>query len=76
MACDISMAQDVMASEMRSREGERVRSACCSSAWGERKSANKMLRDIPVAFLVFDVLYAGGELLIDRPLRERAADFG
>ncbi len=31
-----------------------------------------MLRDIPVAYLVFDVLYAGGELLIDRPLRERA----
>jgi DNA ligase-1 len=30
-----------------------------------------MLREIPVAYLVFDVLYAGGELLIDRPLRER-----
>jgi ATP-dependent DNA ligase len=26
---------------------------------------------VPVAYLVFDVLYAGGELLIDRPLRER-----
>ena len=25
-----------------------------------------------MAYLVFDVLYAGGELLIDRPLRERA----
>jgi DNA ligase-1 len=30
-----------------------------------------MLREIAVAYLVFDVLYAGGELLIDRPLRER-----
>ena len=26
---------------------------------------------VPVAYLVFDVLYAGGELLMDRPLRER-----
>ena len=25
-----------------------------------------------MAYLVFDVLYAGGELLIDRPLQERA----
>jgi ATP-dependent DNA ligase len=31
-----------------------------------------MLQEIPVAYLVFDVLYAGGELLIDRPLQERA----
>ena len=31
-----------------------------------------MLRRVPVAYLVFDVLYAGGELLIDRPLSERA----
>jgi DNA ligase-1 len=31
-----------------------------------------MLREIPVAYLVFDVLYVGGELLIHRPLRERA----
>jgi DNA ligase-1 len=30
-----------------------------------------MLREIPVAYLVFDVLYAGRELLIDRPLVER-----
>ena len=39
---------------------------------GRKKVSEKMLREIPVAYLVFDVLYAGGELLIDRPLRERA----
>ncbi|MGA9980178.1 MAG: ATP-dependent DNA ligase [Candidatus Sulfotelmatobacter sp.] len=39
---------------------------------GRKKVSEKMLRDIPVAYLVFDVLYAGGELLIDRPLCERA----
>jgi DNA ligase-1 len=31
-----------------------------------------MMRRVPVAYLVFDLLYAGGELLIDHPLRERA----
>ena len=40
---------------------------------GRKKVSDKMLRQVPVAFLVFDVLYAGGELVMDRPLRERAA---
>ena len=38
---------------------------------GRKQVSEKMLREIPVAYLVFDVLYAGGELLIDRSLRER-----
>jgi len=39
---------------------------------GRKKVSEKMLHEAPVAYLVFDVLYARGELLIDRPLRERA----
>jgi DNA ligase-1 len=39
---------------------------------GRKKVSLKMLQEIPVAFLVFDVLYAKGELVMDRPLRERA----
>jgi DNA ligase-1 len=38
---------------------------------GRKKVSEKMLREIPVAYLAFDLLYAD-ELLIDRPLRERA----
>jgi DNA ligase 1 len=39
---------------------------------GRKKVSEKLIRDVPVAYLVFDVLYANGELLIDLPLRERA----
>jgi DNA ligase-1 len=39
---------------------------------GRKKVSDQMMRRVPVAYLVFDILYAGGELLIDRPLRERA----
>ena len=39
---------------------------------GRKKVSDKMLRECPVAYLVFDVLYANGELLLDRPLRDRA----
>jgi DNA ligase-1 len=38
---------------------------------GRKKVSERMLEEIPVAYVVFDVLYASGELLIDRPLRER-----
>jgi DNA ligase-1 len=39
---------------------------------GRKKVSEKMLRDVRVAYLAFDVLYANGELTIERPLRERA----
>ena len=38
---------------------------------GRKKVSDEMIRRVPVAYLVFDLLYAGGDLLIDRPLRER-----
>jgi DNA ligase-1 len=38
---------------------------------GRKKVSAELMRTVPVAYLAFDVLYAGGELTIDRPLRER-----
>lgn len=39
---------------------------------GRKKVSDKLLREAPVAFLIFDILYRDGELMIDRPLGERA----
>jgi DNA ligase 1 len=39
---------------------------------GRKKVSEKILREVRVAFLAFDVLYARDELVIDRSLRERA----
>jgi len=39
---------------------------------GRKKVSEQIIREVPVAYLAFDLLYADGELLIDRPLRERA----
>jgi DNA ligase-1 len=39
---------------------------------GRKKVSDEMMRQVPVAYLAFDVLYARGELLLDRPWRERA----
>jgi DNA ligase-1 len=38
---------------------------------GRKGVSEEMIRDIPVVYVVFDVLYAAGELTIDRPLEER-----
>jgi len=38
---------------------------------GRKKVSEALMRRVPVAYLVFDVLYAGGELLLERPLAER-----
>ena len=38
---------------------------------GRKKVSEKLMREVPVAYLVFDVLYADGELLLERRLGER-----
>jgi DNA ligase 1 len=38
---------------------------------GRKEASEKLMREVPVAYLVFDVIHASRELLIDRPLRER-----
>jgi DNA ligase-1 len=38
---------------------------------GRKKVSAELMRRVPVAYLAFDVLYAGGELLLEKPLEER-----
>ena len=39
---------------------------------GRKRVSARLMRDVPVAYFVFDVIYADGEILLDRPLQERA----
>ena len=43
---------------------------------GRKQVSEKLMRQAPVAYLVFDVLYVGGELLLERPLLERQKILG
>jgi ATP-dependent DNA ligase I len=38
---------------------------------GRKKVTQSVIKEVPVAYVVFDLLYAGDELVIDRPLRVR-----
>jgi len=39
---------------------------------GRKRVTRDLMAEVPVAYVVFDVLYAGGELVIDRPLTQRS----
>jgi DNA ligase-1 len=76
---DLSKARQVVdearseVSEQKAMEMGKARPfSALQQRLGRKKVSDRMLRDIPVAFLAFDVLYANGELAMDRPLRERA----
>ena len=38
---------------------------------GRKRVSNELRREAPVVFMAFDIMYAGGDLLLDLPLRER-----
>ena len=38
---------------------------------GRKQVSQKMIAEVPVAYVVFDVIYAEGELTLDKPLSER-----
>jgi DNA ligase 1 len=38
---------------------------------GRKRVTREMRADIPVVFMAFDVLYAGGEMLMEQPLQQR-----
>ncbi len=38
---------------------------------GRKKVPPELVRDVPLIYMVFDVLYADGELVIEKPLEER-----
>jgi len=40
---------------------------------GRKQVSQKLIGEVPVAYVVFDVIYAGGELTLDKPLSERVA---
>ena len=39
---------------------------------GRKQVSQQLISEVPVAYVVFDVIYAGGELTLDQPLSQRA----
>jgi DNA ligase-1 len=66
---------EILAWKSETRDGQMVGRALPFSELqkrlGRKKVPREMVQSVPTAYVVFDVLYAGGELLLERPLRER-----
>ncbi|HEY6253852.1 MAG TPA: ATP-dependent DNA ligase [Candidatus Angelobacter sp.] len=66
---------EILAWKTENRDGQTVGRALPFSALqkrlGRKKVSGEMVRQVPTVFMVFDVLYAGGELLLEKPLYER-----
>jgi DNA ligase-1 len=52
-------------------EGRALPFSALQKRLGRKKVSSEMAREIPVAYIVFDVLYAGDQLMIEKPLEER-----
>jgi DNA ligase-1 len=62
----------VRPAERSSASGRALPFSALQQRLGRKKVSAKLMREVPIAYLVFDVLYVDGELLLERPLRERA----
>jgi DNA ligase-1 len=60
------------ADQAQTRSGRALPFTALQQRLGRKKVSEELIQDFPVAYVVFDVLYANGELLIDHSLRERA----
>jgi DNA ligase-1 len=66
------LAWSLCDADVPAREGRALPFSTLQQRLGRKKVSAKLMRDVPIAYLVFDVLYADGELLLERPLRNRA----
>jgi DNA ligase-1 len=69
---DAILDGEIVAWDPAAESGRALPFSTLQQRLGRKKVSGKLMRDVPVAYLVFDLLYAGGELLLDRPLHERA----
>ncbi|MGB9198751.1 MAG: ATP-dependent DNA ligase [Terriglobales bacterium] len=58
--------------EQSSAAGRALPFSTLQQRLGRKRVSSRLMHDLPVAYMVFDVLYADGQLLLDRPLSERA----
>ncbi len=56
------------------KEGRALPFTAIQQRLGRRVVRDELMRQVPVAYLVFDLLYASGRLLLDHSLAERGAE--
>ncbi len=63
---------EVLAWEFNEDGGHALPFSALQQRLGRKRVSRAMMREVPIAYVVFDVLHIGGELVIDEPLHKRA----
>ena len=58
--------------DMKNATGSALPFSALQRRLGRKRVSDKLMREVPVVYVAFDVLFADNELVIDRPLRERS----
>jgi DNA ligase-1 len=69
---DIILDGEILAWNFAGGKGRALPFSQLQQRLGRKRVTAAMTRSVPVAYVVFDLLYVGGELVIDKPLRERS----
>jgi DNA ligase 1 len=68
---DAILDGEIVAWSYASEPGRALPFSALQQRLGRKQVSETLMRQVPVAYLVFDVLFAGGELLLERSLHER-----
>jgi len=68
---DILVRLSERSSEASVPDGRALPFSSLQQRLGRKRVSEKLMRDVPVAYLVFDVLCSSDEILLDQPLSER-----
>ena len=69
---DVVLDGEILAWQFDESGGRALPFSLLQKRLGRKRVSRTLMEEIPVAYVVFDVLHAGGELVIDEPLRVRA----
>jgi DNA ligase-1 len=69
---EVVLDGEILAWEFDSNTGRALPFSFLQKRLGRKRVSESLMREVPVAYVIFDVLHLGGELVIDEPLRSRA----
>lgn len=68
---DVILDGEVVAWRQNEEGGHAMPFSEIQKRLGRKQVSQKLVAEVPVAYVVFDVLYADGELMLEKPLAER-----
>jgi DNA ligase-1 len=73
VSAEVIFDGEILAWQHDDTGGQAIPFSSLQQRLGRKQVSEQMIAAVPVAYVVFDVIYSGGEVTLDRPLTERNA---